>query len=653
MAYETGPLGNLYQAQTDLVDKGSRSAWVAGLYHFTVKPSNLKEGDEPPATGEPPEKVDIGFHYVAADSNGNALDSDGDGLSDYLDPDSDGDGLPDSWEWQYFLTLSSGSEDDPDGDLLSNSEEYLWYTSPVNAHTINPTKTDAEYQLTAIADELGTRVSLDVYADYDPQGDVTYLDFMVWVTADFDWYDMFLYDSSAQYWRNTWASYDHSEPWGGGYIDFYTGAYPGDVRSASFGAFHRADFDYDGLHDGFEIMVASSVSGNPDTDSNGLADGDEDLDQDGLSQAQEALYGTNPTVPETNDDTDGDGLPDWLEDYLRRRRGLANAAPWTDTDGDGVPNTVEFDMGSDPAIPDFGAAFPRPPLEAAEFFSFDLTAVPYSSEDGPLGNPDFPTAGLAVGALGVTVGVSVNPSDFGGPGVADVSLDIGRLNHYIYVWPFTDDGDPEQGELQKPDSLDGQLYRQIMLKGTRLLANEKIWARVRPEILALLRNRTLEHVSAVSMMKISYYCREIQWMNYIMITQGQQYPGLMLRIQNRMCLIHTEITRITAIHTVYVDRYPNLNYVSKVLKGVTWFSFGYSLATGFGDFRNYVSDYQRDVRNHQDLGAAALLSVKAQQLITSIPKMPTWVKVALSPTVPYFDPCPLGEYEGGGDCPYY
>jgi hypothetical protein len=36
--------------------------------------------------------VDIGYHYVAVDTNGNSIDTDGDGIPDYLE-DANGNGL--------------------------------------------------------------------------------------------------------------------------------------------------------------------------------------------------------------------------------------------------------------------------------------------------------------------------------------------------------------------------------------------------------------------------------------------------------------------------------------------------------------------------------------------------------------------------------
>lgn len=55
--------------------------------------------------------------------------------NEIIDGDTDGDGLPDWWELRYFPDLSSGPGDDPDGDSLSNDEERLSETNPVEADT--------------------------------------------------------------------------------------------------------------------------------------------------------------------------------------------------------------------------------------------------------------------------------------------------------------------------------------------------------------------------------------------------------------------------------------------------------------------------------------------------------------------------------------
>src|SRR5207244_2058788 len=109
--YQTGSglLGRYYYSTTDnnlstLINVGSRTAAAAGLYHYTVKTSNQKEGDDTAST-----LVDIGFHYMAVDSNGNPKDAAGDGIADYFE-DKNGNGTTDSGETSYArptITLST------------------------------------------------------------------------------------------------------------------------------------------------------------------------------------------------------------------------------------------------------------------------------------------------------------------------------------------------------------------------------------------------------------------------------------------------------------------------------------------------------------------------------------------------------------------
>ena len=65
---------------------------LAGLYHYTTQTSQAKETTS---------VVDIGYHYVAVDANGNPIDTDVDGVPDYME-DRNGNGSVDSGEtdWQ-------------------------------------------------------------------------------------------------------------------------------------------------------------------------------------------------------------------------------------------------------------------------------------------------------------------------------------------------------------------------------------------------------------------------------------------------------------------------------------------------------------------------------------------------------------------------
>lgn len=78
--YGSGPFGNFYQSIASLADAGSRTAAEAGLFHYTTRVDQTKEGNE---TGN----VNIGLHYVAAASSVSTApkDTDGDGIPDYVE----------------------------------------------------------------------------------------------------------------------------------------------------------------------------------------------------------------------------------------------------------------------------------------------------------------------------------------------------------------------------------------------------------------------------------------------------------------------------------------------------------------------------------------------------------------------------------------
>jgi hypothetical protein len=103
--WESSWLGNYYlPTNSPLINKGNTTANLLGLYHFTTQTNQVLEGDS---------IVDIGYHYVATDLYGKPLDTNGDGIPDYLE-DANGDGIFDAGDlsdWQispYGLTAGSG-----------------------------------------------------------------------------------------------------------------------------------------------------------------------------------------------------------------------------------------------------------------------------------------------------------------------------------------------------------------------------------------------------------------------------------------------------------------------------------------------------------------------------------------------------------------
>jgi hypothetical protein len=93
--WQTSWFGNFYvPANSPVVNAGSTTADQLGLYHFTTQTNQIPETNS---------VVDIGYHYVATDQYGNPLDSNGDGIPDYLeDPAGNGSG---NWDTTLLLNV--------------------------------------------------------------------------------------------------------------------------------------------------------------------------------------------------------------------------------------------------------------------------------------------------------------------------------------------------------------------------------------------------------------------------------------------------------------------------------------------------------------------------------------------------------------------
>jgi hypothetical protein len=145
--YQAGPFGNFYLPNTTpLYGAGSCSPADAGLYHYTTRPDQVKEGDEPP-----PHNVNIGLHYIAATNlqpstlNFQPIDTDGDGIPDYVE-NWHGDGAytnrtDTETDWQNPMTdgvtndiYNTIYDDvDLDGDGLTGRAERILGTNPTNS----------------------------------------------------------------------------------------------------------------------------------------------------------------------------------------------------------------------------------------------------------------------------------------------------------------------------------------------------------------------------------------------------------------------------------------------------------------------------------------------------------------------------------------
>jgi hypothetical protein len=233
------------------------------------------------------------------------VDTDDDGIPDYLDPDDDNDGWTDA-------------------------EEDVYLTDPKDANVV-PLDTDGD----GIPDIIDPDDDNDGFFDWDEAAADTD------ETDDADIPDDFDDDGTPDYRDNDidGDGYSNDLETAGG-----SDAYDPDVKlidtdGDGFYDFWDTDDDNDGVLDWIEDVAGTdskdSSSVPPDTDGDGTADYlDLDDDNDGVDDYIEAAAGTDPldnsSVPS---DTDGDGLYDFRDD---------------DDDNDGISDKLELETGFDP-----------------------------------------------------------------------------------------------------------------------------------------------------------------------------------------------------------------------------------------------------------------------------------------------------------------
>ncbi len=248
-------------------------------------------------------------------------DTDGDGLSNVLDPDSDNDGLFDGTEMGY--DCQGSDTDESAGNCRADADNGATTTNPLDPDTdrggVSDGSEDANLNGRIDEGELDPNDQRDDDQAVDTDGDGLSDD-----------------------------------------LEETLGTDPDD-----------ADSDDDGVPDGKEPNPSSDTDGDglnnaldPDSDNDGLFDGTEmgfDCAGKGTNRKlghcrADADKGETMTSP-LNPDTDGGGVSDGAEDFdldgeVDKGEGDPNQAKddksIIDTDGDGLSDGVELELGSDP-----------------------------------------------------------------------------------------------------------------------------------------------------------------------------------------------------------------------------------------------------------------------------------------------------------------
>ncbi|HZD53664.1 MAG TPA: Calx-beta domain-containing protein, partial [Woeseiaceae bacterium] len=359
----------------------------------TAEEDENLDGDGNPATN-PTDADDDGIpDYLDADDGGGAQgDPDDDGLTnqreeelgtDPQNPDTDGDGVNDGDEVSAGTDpLDDRSFEDTDGDLVPDAVEAADSTDPEDPEDFLDSDVGgtADHIETVTYPTFGLPATdpaktADDRRDFDGDGLPDRLELALGSDPD---------------------SSDSPTGNGGGDdngdgVSNAVEAYLADLGISPIDAV--SDFDRDGYPDGAEVRLGldprSSAAKDGDRDGvpnivEALAgvniDSSTDSDKDGVPDAREIALGANPldaNSPVANgaQDDDGDGVSNAIEDVLQTLGASDDISAGSDIDGDGLADADEVHLGSDP----FHDEQPVPWIELAQA---DFGAVRAISIDG-------------------------------------------------------------------------------------------------------------------------------------------------------------------------------------------------------------------------------------------------------------------------------
>ncbi len=269
-----------------------RASVTAGVVDLSLAKTYL---ETLPGVPEAPDFTTLGSTFPAwVDLAG---DADSDGLSDPeevlvegsdpLSSDTDADGMPDGWEVSFgFNPLADDATDDPDGDGLTNAQEYLNLTDPRADDTDGDTYTDG-YEISNGGDPLDA-LGLPLVITSSP-------DLVTETGFDYSY-------SVATTWSGVSLSLDNAPP--GMTIDTLSGSLVWTPSLAQLGNFSITVRVTSGIYSNTQSYVLSTTPGNTgDVNEDGTVNGKDIL----LSERISLGLMTPTTAQMTRADVIADG----------------------------------------------------------------------------------------------------------------------------------------------------------------------------------------------------------------------------------------------------------------------------------------------------------------------------------------------------------
>jgi len=265
-------------------------------------------------------------------ANPDQFDTDGDLVGDACDPDDDNDTVPDAEDAQALNRFACRDVDGDGCDDCSSGLDDAAGDGPDYDRDGTCDFGDADDDNDTVLDG----------ADLDP------LNRFACGDADFDGCDDCGVTGGPPATSNDGSDFDGDGLCDFGDLDDDMDGVNDDVDANPFDPFVCRDADGDTCDDCGLSGFADPGGDGPDNDMDGLCDsGDADDDNDGLSDANEAVFGTNPF----NRDSDGDGLLDGTEVDSAMGSGCPNPL-LADSDGDTIRDGDEVAGGTNPCAAD-------------------------------------------------------------------------------------------------------------------------------------------------------------------------------------------------------------------------------------------------------------------------------------------------------------